>query len=151
MDNAELVFDVFSHFFELRLFDLDCTLVFLKAITSKHLHVDYGAGNTGWNALRRIFNVRGFLAKDRTQELLFWRQLSLAFRRHLTDENVTRANLSTNVYDTRLVEFAECAFADIRNISRNFFRTKFRIASDTRKLLDVNSRETIFLDYSFRN
>ncbi|MGK3315468.1 hypothetical protein ACSLNM_23630, partial [Escherichia coli] len=46
---------------------------------------------------RRVFNVRGFLTEDRTQQFFFWGQLSFTFRRYLTNQNVATGQI--RLYD----------------------------------------------------
>ena len=94
-----------------------CTRVFLKTVASEDLNIDDRAFVARRNAQRSVFHIRGFLAKDSTQKLLFGCQLRLAFWRNLANKNVAGIHLGTNVYDARFVELTQRTFTDIWNIS----------------------------------
>ena len=53
------------------------------------------------DAERAVAHVAGLLAEDRAQELLFGRELGLALRRDLADEDVARLHLGADAHDAR--------------------------------------------------
>ena len=65
--------------------------VLLDAVAREHAHVDDGAVHAGRHAQARVLHVGRLLAEDRAQQLLFRRQLRLALRRDLADEDVAGA------------------------------------------------------------
>jgi hypothetical protein len=60
-------------------------------------------------------------------------------------------DLGADVDDAGLVEVRQGALADVRDIGGNLLRTELRVARDTGQLLDVDRRETIFLDHALRD
>ena len=149
--DLQLFSQVFLNLLELHLFDFECTLVFLYAITGKDLNVDNGTGGAIWYAQGRILHVRRFLTEDRTQQLLFWRQLGFTFRRYLTNQNVTALHFRTDIHDTGFVQLRQRCFTHVRDVSRDLFRAQLSITRYTCQFLDVNSGETVFLNYTLGN
>ena len=142
---------VFLRLLQLHLFDFQRTFVFFYAIASKDLNVDNRTGNTVWYAQRRVFNVRRFLTEDRTQQFLFWRQLGFTFRRYLTNQNVAAGHFRTDVNDTGFIQFRECSFTHVRDISGDLFRPQLGVTRHTGQFLNVDGGETVFLDNTLGN
>ena len=75
---------------------------------------------TGRDTQGSVFHVRGFLTKDRAEQLLFWSELSLTLRSDLADQNVTRAHLCADVHNAGFVQLRQRPFADIGNVAGDF-------------------------------
>ncbi len=52
----------------------------VDAFAGEDLHVDHGAAHARRHAQRGVLHVRGLLAEDRAQQLLFRGQLGFALR-----------------------------------------------------------------------
>ena len=94
---------------------------------------------------RGVADFSGLLAEDCTEQSLLRRQLGLALRRHLADQNVTGANLRTDADDAVVIEIPERVVADTRDISRDLLRAELRVARCALVLLNVNRGEDIIL------
>ena len=68
------------------------------------LDVDDDAFHSRRHLERRVLHVLRLLTEDRGQQLLFRRELGLALRRDLADENVARLDVRANANDSALVE-----------------------------------------------
>src|SRR5438094_904531 len=68
--------------------DGERALVLVDAAAIEHAHFDDGALRAGRHPERGVAHVRGLLAEDGTQQLLFGRDRRFALRRHLADEDV---------------------------------------------------------------
>ena len=103
-------------------------------------------GNARRQAKRRITHVRRLLAKDGAKQLLLGGHRAFALRRDLADENISRLNLSSDIDDAGLIKVLQRLFRHVRNIARDFFRPKFRIAGRDFELLDVDRGEDVGRD-----
>ncbi len=65
-------------------------LVLVDAVAVEHAHFDDRAGDARRHAQRGVADVRGLLAEDGAQELLFRRHRAFALRRDLADQDVAR-------------------------------------------------------------
>ena len=109
-----------------RTFSIDSARsVLLDAVAREHANVDDRAVHAGRHAQRRVFHVGRFLTEDRAQQLLFRRQLGLALRRDLADEDVARLDLGTDERDARFVELRERGVTDVRDIRGDVFGPSF--------------------------
>ena len=93
-------------------------------LREKTLHVDDRAFDARRAVQRSVFHVAGLFAEDRAQQLLFRRELRLALRRDLADQDVARLHRGADADDAALVEVAQERFADVRDVARDFFRTR---------------------------
>ena len=91
LDDAELVVQVLLDLVELGTLDGLGAGVLLDAVAGEDLHVDDRAVDRRRHAQRGVLHVRRLLAEDRAQQLLFRRELGLALRRDLADQDVARA------------------------------------------------------------
>ena len=98
--------------------------VLLDAVAREHAHVDHGAVHARRHAQRRVLHVGGLLAEDRPQQLLFRRQLGLALRRDLADQDVAGAHFGADERDARLVELGQRRVTDVRDVGGDFLRTR---------------------------
>ena len=121
-------------------------LVLLGALAREHAGADHDAGDARRHAQRGVAHVAGLLAEDRAEQLLFGRQLRLALRRDLADEDVAGLDLGADAHDARLVEILERFLADVRDVARDLFLAELGVAGDALELLDVDRGEDVVLD-----
>ena len=74
------------------------------------------------------------------------RQLGLALRRDLADQDVARLHLGADADDARLVEVLEGLLADVRDVAGDLFLAELGVAGDALELLDVDRGEDVVLD-----
>ena len=129
------------------LLDLQCTLVLLKTVAGKHLHIDDRALGAGRHTQGRILHVRGLLTEDGTQQFLFRCELGLAFRRYLAHQDIARLDLRTDVDNAGLIKLGQRTLTDIGNIRGDFLGAQLGVTRDTGEFLNMNGGETIFLDH----
>ena len=145
--NADLVLQVLLHHVELFLLDRLGSIVFLDALAGEDLHADDDALDAGRADERRVAHVARLLAEDRAEELFFRRQLRLALRRDLADEDVARLHVGADADDAAVVEVLQEPFRDVRDVARDFFRTELRVARLDLELLDVDGRVVVVLHH----
>ena len=73
------------------------------------------------------------------------RELGLALRRDLADEDVARLHLGADAHDARLVEVLQRLFADVRDVPGDLFLAELGVAGDALELLDVDRGEHVVL------
>ena len=151
LEDALLIVEILAHGLELLPLDRQRAPVLLDAVAREHAHVDDGAVHAGRHAQARVLHVGRLLAEDRAQQLLFRRQLGLALRRDLTDEDVAGADFGADERDAALVELRERGVTDVRDVRRDFLGPELRVARDASQLLDVDRRETILDDHALRD
>ena len=120
-------------------------LVLLRSLAGEDAGVDDDAADARGDAQRAVTDVAGLLAEDRAEELLFGRELGLALRRDLADEDVARLHLGADADDAALVEVLQGLFADVRDVAGDFFFAELRVAGDALELLDVDRGEDVVL------
>ena len=120
-------------------------LVLLGSLAGEDASLDDDAAGTRRNPQAAVADVAGLLAEDGSQELLLGRQLGLALRRDLADQDVARLHLGADADDARLVEILEGLFAYVRDVARDFFLAELRVAGDALVLLDVDRGEDVVL------
>src|SRR5205814_9056867 len=120
----DLVLQVLLHHLELVVLDRLRTLVLLDALAREDLHADDDALDARRADQRGVAHVTGLLAEDRAEQLLFRRELRLAFRRDLADEDVPRLDRRADPDDAALVEVREVALADVRDVAGDLFRAQ---------------------------
>ena len=118
LEDALLVGEVLAHPLDLGLLDRERAGVLVDAVAREHAHVDHGAVHAGRHAQARVLNVRGLLAEDGAQQLLFRGELGLALGRHLADQDVAGLHFRADEGDTRLIELGERGVADVRECRR---------------------------------
>ena len=146
--NAALIVQVLANLLEFRLLDRQRARVLLDAVAREHAHVDHRAVHARRHAQRGVFHVGCLLAEDGAQQLLFRRQLGLALRRDLADQNVAGAHFGADEGNARFVELRQRRVADVGNVGGDFLRTELGVARDAGQLFDVNGREAIFLHHA---
>jgi hypothetical protein len=80
----------------------------------EHLDADDRALLAVGHLERRVADLAALLVEDRAQQALLGRQLGLALRRDLADEDVAGAHLGADADDAALVEVGEQVGADVR-------------------------------------
>ena len=145
-DDLDLVALIRDELLLLGVLDVLGALVLLGALAAEHLGRDDDALDARRHAQRRVAHVARLLAEDRAQQLLFRRQLGLALRRDLADEDVARLHLGADAHDARLVEVLEGLLADVRDVARDLFLAELGVAGDALELLDVDRGEDVVLD-----
>src|SRR5687767_15661041 len=138
MKDANLVLQVLFHHVELVLLDRLGAVVLLDALAREDLDADDDALDARRADQRGVAHVAGLFAEDRAEQLLFRRQLGLALRRDLADQDVARLDRRADADDAAVVEIAQVAFRHVRDVARDFFRTQLGIARFDLELLDVD-------------
>ena len=82
------------------------------------------------------------------EQLFLGGQLGLALGHHLAYQNITRAYSCPLTDHTMFIKVPQSFFAHIRNIIRKFFFAKPSLTNLRRKLVNVNTCETIVLHKS---
>ena len=145
--NADLVLQVLLHHVELFLLDRLRPVVLLDALAGEDLHADDDALDARRADERRVAHVAGLLAEDRAEQLLFRRQLRLALRRDLADQDVARLDVRADADDAALVEVPQEALRHVRDVARDFLRPELRVARLDLELLDVDGRVVVVLHH----
>src|SRR5215207_2753744 len=109
------------------------------------LDADDRALLTVGNLERRVAHLAALLVEDRTEQTLFSRELGLALRRDLSDEDVAGSHLGADADDAALVEVGEQVRADVGEVTGDLLLAKLRVARVDLVLLDVDRREHVVL------
>src|SRR6185295_7824669 len=113
---------------ELVLLDRLGSIVLLDALAGEDLDADDDPLDARRADERRIAHVAGLLAEDRAEELFLRRQLRLALRRDLADQDVARLDVGADADDAALVEVLEEPFRDVRDVSRDLLGAELGVA-----------------------
>ena len=95
---------------------------------------------------RGVADLARLLLEDGADQLLLRRQLGLALRRHLADEQVARADLGADADDAAVVEVAERLLGAVRDVARDLLVAQLRRAGVDLVLVDVDRGEHLVLD-----
>src|SRR5690606_7678696 len=147
-DDTELFVQILTDLVELHLLDGQGTAVALHAVTGKDLDVDDGAFGASRHTQRGVLHVGRLLTEDRAQQLLFRRQLGLAFRRDLADQDVARADFGADVDDTGFVQLVQRSFTDVRDVRGDLLRAELGVTRHTGQFLNVDGGEAVFLNHT---
>src|SRR5581483_307130 len=147
--NANLVGKVLFELRNLRRFNGLRPLVFFLALAGENFHIDYHALDSGGAVERSIAYVSGFFTEDRSQQLLFRRELGLAFWCDLAHQNVALLDVCANADHAGFIQIAQRGFADIWNVARDFLWSKFRIARLDLEFLNMDRGVVILLHQLF--
>ena len=145
--NADFVLQVLFHQIELFLLDRLGAVVLLDALAREDLDADDDALDARRADERRVAHVAGLLAEDRAQQLFFRRQLRLALRRHLADEDVAGLDVGADADDAAVVEIAQVAFRHVRDVARDFFGPELGVARLDLELFDVDGGVVVLLHH----
>src|SRR5262249_45163763 len=99
------------------LLDVASALVLLRSLAGEDAGVDDDAAHARRDAERAVTDIAGLLTEDGAEQLLFRRELRLALRRDLADEDVARLHLGADADDAALVEVLQGLFADVRDVA----------------------------------
>ena len=97
------------------------------------------------NLQRRVADLAALLVEDRAQQALLGRQLGLALRRDLADEDVAGADLGADADDAALVEILQQVGAHVGEITGDLLLAELRVAGVDLVLLDVDRGEGVVL------
>src|SRR4029453_17057693 len=112
----------------------------LDALAREDARVDDRALDARGDAEARVANLAGLLAEDGAEQLLLGRELRLALRRDLADEDIAGLHLGADPDDAGLVEVAQRLVADVRDVARDLLGTELRVPGDALEPLDVHHR-----------
>ena len=115
----------------------------LGRLGALHLHAHDDARRPGRDGERRVADVRRLLAEDRAQQALLRRELGLALRRHLADEDVARLHLGADAHDAVRPEVLERVLRDVRDVARDLLRPELRVARGALERHDVERRQRV--------
>ena len=117
----------------------------VAVLPGEHADVDDLAGLAVRHLERGVADLAGLLTEDRAQEALLRRELGLALRRDLADEDVARADLGADADDAALVEVLEDVLGEVRDVAGDLLGTELGVAGVDLVLLDVDRREHVVL------
>ena len=118
----------------------------IVVLAAEDLDVDDLALLAVRDAQRRVADLACLLTEDGAQQALLCRELRLAFRRDLADEDIARTYVGTDRDDAFFIEVLQSLFGDIRDVARDLFRAEFRITCIALVFLDVDGRVDIAFD-----
>src|SRR5207244_6023492 len=98
----------------------------VACVARERLHVDDLAALAVRDLERRVAYLARLLLEDRADQLLLRRQLGLALRRHLADEQVTGADLGTDADDAPFVEVGERLLRAVRDVACDLLVAELR-------------------------
>src|SRR5262249_20933503 len=127
-DDADLVLLVLPESRDLVLLDGARALVLLDTLAREDAGVDHGPFDPGRDAQARVADRAGLLAEERAEQLLLGRQLRLALRGDLPDEDVARLPLGADADDPGLVEVLARVVADVRGVARDLLGAELGVA-----------------------
>ena len=96
-----------------------------------------------------VLNFPGLLTEDRSQQLLFRRELRFTLGRYLADQDVSGPDNRPNPDDSFLVQVGQAFFANIRDVLGDLLGAKFRVPGLHLVLLNMNRGELVLPDYPF--
>ena len=123
----------------------------VAGVARERLDVDHLAALAVRDLERRVADLARLLLEDRADQLLLGRQLGLALRRHLADEQVARADLGADADDAALVEVRERLLRAVRDVARDLLVAELRRARVDLVLVDVDRAEHVVLDEPLRD
>src|SRR5437763_2382036 len=95
-------------------------------------------------AQRGIFHLTCLLTEDSTQQFLFSRQFRLTLRGDLTNQDILRPHLSTDIDDAPLIEVTQSLFSNVGNIPCDLLGSQLGISSIHLVFLNMYRREVVF-------
>ena len=117
----------------------------VAVVAREHADVDDLAGLAVRHLEARVADLARLLTEDRAQQALLRRELGLALRRDLADEDVAGADLGADADDAALVEVLEDVLGEVRDVARDLLGAELRVAGVDLVLLDVDRREHVVL------
>ena len=132
-----LLGDVDAH----ELVDAGRQLVAVVAV--EHLDVDDLAVLAVGHLERGVAHLAGLLAEDRPQQALLRRQLGLALRRDLADEDVAGPDLGADADDAAVVEVGEDVVGEVGDVPGDLLGPELGVAGVDLVLVDVDRRQHV--------
>ena len=120
--NLTFLSDVAAYYF------INAGTELVAVFSCKHFDVYYYAVFAVRYAKGSIANLSCLFAEYCAEKSLLGSKLRLALRRYLTDKYITRVNLGTDTDYAVFVKVGKSVFTDVRDISRNIFRSEFGIS-----------------------
>ncbi len=117
----------------------------VAGVAREGLDVDHDATLAVRHLQRGVADLARLLLEDRADQLLLGRQLGLALRRDLADEQVARADLGTDADDAAVVEVAQRLLRAVRDVAGDLLVAELRRAGVDLVLLDVDRGELVVL------
>src|SRR5438477_2336779 len=127
---------------------VDARAELVLVLTREHLDVDHDAALAVRHAKTRVTNLARLLTEDRSQEALLSRELGLALRRDLADQDVALLDLGADVDDAALVEVAQRVVGDVGDVAGYLFGTELGLARFGLVFLDVDRGVHVLLDHA---
>ena len=90
-----------------------------------------------------------FVTEDRTQQSFFRRQLRLALRGDLTDQDIARTDVSADHDDTVFIEVFDSIFRNRRQLTGDLFLAQLRVAGVAFIFFDMNGGVQVILAETF--
>src|SRR5688572_4320824 len=90
LQDADLVLEVAAKIFFFHSLDIETPLVLVLTLSGKDLNVDNRSVDSRRAGKRCILNVAGLFTEDRTKQFFLRRELCLALRCHLSDQDRSR-------------------------------------------------------------
>ena len=115
-------------------------------VAGERLDADHLAALAVRDLERRVAHLARLLLEDRADQLLLGRQLGLALRRHLADEQVAGADLGADPHDAALVEVRERLLGAVGDVARDLLVAELGRARVDLVLVDVDRAEHVVLD-----
>jgi hypothetical protein len=112
----------------------------------ERLDVDHDAALAVRHLQRGVADLARLLLEDRADQLLLGRQLGLALRRDLADQQVARQHLGADPDDAAVVEVAQRLLRAVRDVARDLLVAELGRAGVDLVLLDVDRGELVVLD-----
>src|SRR5262249_16196298 len=138
LKDAHFVVLVFSKPHDLLIFNRLAAFILAQPLARKNSHIDDRAFDTGRDSYRSVAHFTTLLTEDSSQQFLFRRKLSLAFRRDFTDQNIARFHLGANANDAALIEVHQSFVAHVGNVAGDLLRAKLGVARDAFEFFDVD-------------
>lgn len=122
----------------------------VAVLTRERADADDRAGLAVRHLQRGVPDLPGLLTEDRTEQALLRRQLRLALRRDLADQDVAGDDLGTDPDDAPLVQVRQHFLADVRDVAGDLLRAELGVPRVDLVLLDVDRGEHVLLHEALR-
>ena len=117
----------------------------VAGVAAEGLHVDDHAALAVGHLQRGVAHLARLLLEDRADQLLLGRQLGLALRRDLADEQVAGDDLGADAHDAAVVEVAQRLLGAVGDVAGDLLLAELRRAGVDLVLLDVDRGELVVL------
>ena len=143
LDDGAFVVAVLGEGFDFLTLDGQRTLVLVHPAAGEDADVDDGPHGTRGQPQRAIAHVGSFLTEDRAQQFLFRGHRAFALWRDLTDQDIARLHLGTDVDDAGLIEVAQRVFANVWDVAGDFLGAELGVARHDFVFVDVDRGEDV--------